>query len=98
MPVGAVAAQAWSGSLSVFDATLINISYLSRKEQEVYHLQGEGNTMVNLFGFIWAWNMLDIVSGRTLWWKRGPVSVHGGPRLNIQFREGSITVSVSAYL
>ncbi len=67
---GAVAAQTLTGRVSVTEAAAVNLTYLSAKERQVYRLEKQGNLSLFLLGSLWAWNMLDILSGGAPWeWK-----------------------------
>lgn len=97
-PVAAVVVQAWAGSLSILDAAAINIAYLSQKERQVHNLQEQGNNMASVLMLIWGWNMLDIVSGKALWWSRGSGPTSGKPALNFQIQKDSIMITVITHL
>lgn len=67
---GAVASQTLTGSMSIGQAAMINLTYLSGKEREVYRLEKQGNLTAFLLGSLWAWNLLDIVTEGAPWeWK-----------------------------
>ncbi|MCE9597368.1 MAG: hypothetical protein K8S54_05310 [Spirochaetia bacterium] len=70
IPVGIVASQSLTGSLSLVDAALINFVYLAGQEKKVYKLQNQGNSMIMAYGLVWAWNLFDIRAGG-LPWERG---------------------------
>jgi len=88
VPVGAVATQTLTGSVTLSQAAGINLFYLSGIESRVYRLQSQGNAMVVIFGLIWGWNMLDAVYGGMPWekrWFRSTASGHiSGFNLNLQ--------------
>ena len=100
VPVGLVASQSVSGSLTLPQAAAINLAYLSQKEKQVYSLQRKGNNMLALLPAVWAWNMLDIVHGGVPWEKRwlGSAPREQVPVLCISSGPGSITAAVRYYL
>lgn len=67
VPVSAIASQSLSGSMSVTNVAVINFLYLASKERTVYKLQNRGNTMIGLYGLIWAVNLMDIRQGGMPW-------------------------------
>lgn len=71
VPVGLVAAQTLTGSLSILQAFTINIAYLSGKENVVFKRQNEGNLMLGALVSIWFWNVLDVIFHSDHWKKDG---------------------------
>ncbi|MBL8020165.1 MAG: hypothetical protein JNM27_10915 [Leptospirales bacterium] len=83
VPVGAIASQSLSGSISVTNVAVINFLYLASKEKTVYKLQNRGNTMIGLYGLIWAVNLMDIRQGGMPWEVRW-LGLRRGPEARVQ--------------
>jgi len=95
LPVGIVAAQTATGTLSLAQAALVNAAYLGQKERKVYRIQQQGNNALLVLSAIWFWNILDIGRGGVPWEKRwtGAHRSRGVPEFGFTFRRDSLGIA-----